>query len=72
MAIQKSVDDKAVFYYNDAHDHREAFQKTQNVTSFGLPKLGWAMIKEFTKRINGEMIVHQDHIELHFLTSENL
>ncbi len=70
IIINKAIDEKAIFYYNDGYDHREAFQKIQNTNSFALPKLGWEMIKEFAKRINSEMIVYQDHIELHFLTCE--
>ncbi|MDD2781796.1 histidine kinase dimerization/phosphoacceptor domain -containing protein [Sulfuricurvum sp.] len=63
---------KSIFYYNDGYDHQEAFQKVQNSISFGLPKLGWAMIKEFVKRMDGEMMVYPNHIELEFLSDGNL
>lgn len=64
-------DTRSIFYYNDEFDHREAFQKVQSSASFGLPKLGWAMIKEFVKRMDAEMMVYPDHIELHFSTDGN-
>ncbi|MDP3443046.1 MAG: sensor histidine kinase, partial [Ignavibacteria bacterium] len=67
--IQKSLDLKTVLHYNDGVDHREIFANIKT-SSFGLPKLGWPMIKEFVKQMDGEIIPYHDHLDLHFSACE--
>jgi two-component sensor histidine kinase len=69
ISIHQSVDFKTVLHYNDGIDHREIFANIKT-SSFGLPKLGWPMIKEFVKQMDGEIIPYHDHLELHFSACE--
>ncbi|MDD2830059.1 MAG: 7TM diverse intracellular signaling domain-containing protein [Sulfuricurvum sp.] len=69
--IEKSLDLCVILHYNDGIDHRETFQKAQMSSSFGLPKLGWSMIKEFVKQMDANIIVYHDHLDLHFLACEH-
>lgn len=70
ISIQKKLDRNVVLHYNDGADHRETFENSA-VSIFGLPKLGWPMIKEFIKQMKGEIIVLHDHVELHFFSDES-
>lgn len=69
--IEHSIDHEVVLHYNDTIDHRETFANTK-VSSFGLPKLGWPMIKEFIKQMDGKIIPYHDHIDIHFSSCERL
>lgn len=46
-------------------DHRNA-----KISTFGLPKLDWPMIKEFVKQMDGEIIPYHDHLDLYFFACE--
>jgi len=70
--IEKLLENNVVLHYNDGIDHRETFKKTQTSSSFGLPKLGWSMIKEFVKQMDATISVYHDHLDLHFLACENI
>ncbi|MGD9655668.1 MAG: 7TM diverse intracellular signaling domain-containing protein, partial [Sulfuricurvum sp.] len=70
ISIQKNLDRNVVLHYNDGADHRETFE-CSTVSAFGLPKLGWPMIKEFIKQMKGEIVVLHDHVELHFSSNES-
>jgi len=70
--IEKSLGQNVVLHYNDGIDHRETFEKAQTSSAFGLPKLGWSMIKEFVKQMDATISVYPDHIDLHFLACENI
>jgi two-component sensor histidine kinase len=67
--IQKSLELSTVLHYNDGVDHRETFANAK-ISPFGLPKLGWPMIKEFVNQMDGEIIPFHDHLDLHFLACE--
>lgn len=67
--IEKMVNLQVVLHYNDGTDHREVFAKAKD-SSFGLPKLGWPMIKEFIKQMDGEIIPYHDHLDLYFFACE--
>lgn len=69
--IQKSIDLKTILHYNDGIDHRDIFANAQ-ISPFGLPKLGWPMIKEFIKQMDGEIIPYHDHLDLHFFACETI
>jgi two-component sensor histidine kinase len=67
----KEIDHKVIFTYNDGTDHRPSYENTHE-TQFGLPKLGWSMIKNFVIHMDGEITVHQGSLDISFFTSEPL
>lgn len=67
--IEDSIAGKSILHYCDGVDHRETFANAA-LSAFGLPKMGWTMIKSFIKQIDGEITPYAEHIELHFFTCE--
>ncbi|MDD2781797.1 histidine kinase dimerization/phosphoacceptor domain -containing protein [Sulfuricurvum sp.] len=63
ISIESNEDTQIVLHYRDGHDHREMFHHTE-VSTFGLPKLGWPMIKVLIKQINGEIIPYKERLEI--------
>lgn len=71
ISIEKKLDRNIILHYNDGADHRQTFEEA-DISAFGLPKLGWPMIKEFIKQMKGEILVLSNHVELHFLSDESI
>lgn len=65
------IGEKVVFSYSDGTDHRSSYENTHE-TQFGLPKLGWSMIKNFVIHMDAEITVHEDNVEISFGISEPL
>ncbi|MDD2830058.1 MAG: 7TM diverse intracellular signaling domain-containing protein [Sulfuricurvum sp.] len=71
IRIKKHINGMAILYYTDGFDHREIFNTTPQA-HFGLPKLGWPMIKEFVKQMESEIIIHEGYLEIHFPAYETI
>lgn len=63
--IEQKGDLSVILHYNDETDHRDNCAQSES-SSFGLPKLGWPMIKAFIKQMNGAIIPYHDRLEFHF------
>lgn len=65
LSIQKIDGNKVQFVYNDGHNHSDSYHSAKT-KKFGLPSLGWPMIKEFAKQMEADLKVHKTHLELEF------
>lgn len=63
ISIESKDNSQIILHYADGYDHRETYRYTE-ISAFGLPKLGWPMIKVLIKQINGEILPYDDHLEI--------
>jgi two-component sensor histidine kinase len=67
----EQIDKKVIFTYYDGSDHRASYENAQE-TKFGLPKLGWSMIKNFVIHMDAKITLYPDSLEISFFISEQL
>lgn len=51
--------------YRDGTNHKEAYQKSQE-PRFGLPKLGWPMIRKFLIQMEASITIFPEYLEIAF------
>jgi len=55
--------------YNDGTNHEDAHNKAQE-PRFGLPKLGWSMIKKFLMQMEASIVIYPEYLEITFERGE--
>ncbi|MDO8454375.1 MAG: 7TM diverse intracellular signaling domain-containing protein [Sulfurimonas sp.] len=65
--FQKSS--KVHFKYKDGTNHQDGYQKVQE-SSFGLPKLGWPMIRKFLIQMDASITIVPEYLEIVFETGK--
>ncbi len=61
---------KAYLNYNDGTNHENAYQKAKEPL-FGLPKLGWPMIRKFLIQMEASITIFPEYLEIVFETGES-
>jgi two-component sensor histidine kinase len=55
--------------YKDGTNHEDAYQKVHE-SRFGLPKLGWPMIRKFLIQMEASITIFPEYLEIVFETGE--